>query len=234
MNHRPADILLIPGWGATGRVWDRFLAGYPEARSSHLMWNDCLTNGPQAVQKALETLPGRCVLLGWSLGALLALRAALEFPDRIERVVLISGTARMPEDEGYAGTDPRILRAMRTRLTRDAEGVLSEFSALCAEPDGTTAVREEYREMALTWNRQTLAAGLEALGSIDLRGRLSEVSVPVLLIHGSRDAVISLGQAEALVSNLPDARLDILEGYGHALPFTAADKLIESVRRFLA
>jgi pimeloyl-[acyl-carrier protein] methyl ester esterase len=172
--------------------------------------------------------------LGWSLGALLALRAALEFPDRIERVVLISGTARMPEAEGYAGIDPRILRAMRTRLTRDAEGVLSEFSALCAEPDGKTAVREEYREMALTWNRQTLAAGLEALGSIDLRGRLSEVSVPVLLIHGSRDAVISLGQAEALVSNLPDARLDILEGYGHALPFTAADKLIESVRRFLA
>jgi len=234
MNHHGPDFLLIPGWGATERVWDRFATGFPEVRIFHGAWNDCVREWPQAIERSLAGIPGTCVLMGWSLGALLALRTALEFPERVERLVLISGTARMPQAEGYVGTDPRVLRAMRSRLTRDAGRVLSEFADLCAGPDGDAAVRSEYLEMAHTQSREALAAGLEALASLDFRGRLKEISVPVLLLHGSEDRVIPWGQAEVLASLLPDARLEVLAGRGHALPFTASGELVQAVRRFLA
>jgi pimeloyl-[acyl-carrier protein] methyl ester esterase len=234
MNPRIPDFLLIPGWGATERVWDRFLTGYPEAHVFHVAWSDCAQDWPQAIGHALEKMAGSCVLVGWSLGALLALRAALEFPERVEKLILISGTARMSEAEGYAGIDPRVLRAMRSRLTRDAGRVLSEFSDLCAEPDGDAATRAEYLEMAQTQSREALAAGLDALASLDFRGRVCEISVPTLLLHGSCDKVIPLSQAESLVSQLPDARLEVLVGRGHALPLTVAGELVQAVRRFLA
>lgn len=233
MRHHGPDFLLIPGWGTTERVWDRFLAGYPEARVFHGTWNDCVREWPQAIGRALSGISGTCVLVGWSLGALLALRAALEFPERVDRLVLISGTARMPQAEGYAGTDPRVLRAMRSRLTRDVGRVLSEFADLCAEPDGDAAVRSEYLDMAHTQSREALSAGLDALASLDFRGRLKEISVPALLLHGSEDRVIPLSQAEAVASLLPDARLEVLAGRGHALPFTASGELGQAVRRFL-
>jgi pimeloyl-[acyl-carrier protein] methyl ester esterase len=234
MTHHGPDFLLIPGWGATERVWDRFSTGFPEVRIFHGAWNDCVQEWPQAIERALERISGTCVLMGWSLGALLALRTALEFPERVDRLVLVSGTARMPEAEGYAGTDPRVLRAMRSRLTRDAGRVLSEFADLCAEPDGDAAVRSDYFEMAHTQSREALSAGLEALASLDFRGRLTEISVPVLLIHGSEDKVIPLSQTEALTAHLPDARLEVLVGRGHALPLTASGELVQAVRRFLA
>ncbi len=234
MNHRMPDFLLIPGWGATERVWDRFLVRYPEARVSHAAWNDCVLDLPQAIASALDRFSSPCVLVGWSLGALLALRIALEFPDRVERLVLISGTARMPEAVGYAGTNPRVLRAMRSRLTRDAGRVLSEFAALCVEPDGDATTCAEYLEMAHTQSLEALAAGLQALATFDFRGRVHEISVSTLLLHGSEDKVIPLSQAEILASQLPDARLEVLEGCGHALPLTAAGELALAIRRFLA
>lgn len=51
-----------------------------------------------------------------------------------------------------------------------------------------------------------------------VRGRVSELSVPTLVVHGTEDPLFPYGHAEALADEIPGARLLPLEGGGHEMP----------------
>lgn len=247
---KPLSYCLLGGWGSTDELWSETVqqAGLPgraaefadKAEARHLLsWLDCVQNWPAALA-TLASLPGPYILVGWSLGALLALRAALdlnqmdfnragigidhdrdhEMPGKIAAMVLISATPRMCADEGYGGVDPRVLAAMRKRVARNPQPVLEEFAGQCATPDGGQAARDAYLRQAGEFSAPELAAGLEALATLDLRERLGEIHIPCRLLHGSEDRIVPLQSAQFLASRLPRAQLEVLEGCGHALPFT--------------
>ena len=128
--------------------------------------------------------------MGWSLGAILVLEAALEPAFPLAGLVLIAGTARLCRDDGYPGVDPRAVRAMQTRLARSPERVLEDFAAQLAAPDGGETVRAEYLDQAKRFSADDLALGLEALATRDLRQRAGKLAVPTMLIHGDADEVV--------------------------------------------
>lgn len=228
-------MLLIAGWGATGQAWDALRAELPGAATRELGWAEILPEGGEAALEAtLASAPEPWLLVGWSLGALLALRAALKYPARVRGLVLISGTARFTADgeANYPGADPRALRAMRARLPRAPEQVLEDFATRCAEPDGGEAYRERYLAMARQFSPEELARGLEALATLDLRAALPALAVPTLLVHGTADQIVPLESARALAAMAPEASLIELAGRGHALPLAAPAELAHILRSF--
>ncbi|MFO7595851.1 MAG: alpha/beta hydrolase [Desulfocurvibacter africanus] len=228
-----SPILFIPGWGATGQAWDGVRNELPGSCTHVLGWVEALRD-ESAIKAALSSRSEPWLLVGWSLGALLALRTALKSPALLRGLVLVSGTARMCADHGYPGADPRALRTMRTRLSRDPERVLSEFAGACLAPDGDEALRARYLDQARQFPAAELALGLDALAKLDLRDQAAMLAVPTLLVHGERDAIIPVGSARALAEQAPGARLEILEHRGHALPFTAPFDLARLIRNFTA
>jgi pimeloyl-ACP methyl ester carboxylesterase len=62
---------------------------------------------------------------------------------------------------------------------------------------------------------------------------LAAIDVPVLLIHGSEDRIVPLEHALALLHALPDGRLHVFGGAGHATPLERMDEFNELVRSFL-
>src|SRR6266545_6704126 len=116
--------LFISGWGATDQVWEHVLSAVPGTNPQFICWAECAQDWPRPLASVLAkdeqvVAPGSrpagppakgrrsnqyCVV-GWSLGGLLALRAALEFPDKIAGLVLISSSARMCAAEDYPGAD---------------------------------------------------------------------------------------------------------------------------------
>lgn len=223
----------IGGWGSTDEVWRGTVAQSALADPHFLGWLDCVRDWP-GVLTALSAVPGRCVLVGWSLGSLLSLRAALELPEKIAAMVLVSCTPCMCASKDHGGIDPRTLAAMRVRLARNASLVLDEFAHLCAMPDGDAETRGCYLQQAKQFSTVELAAGLECLAALDVRERLGEIQVPCRVLHGACDQIVPLGSAQFLAGQIRLAELDVLEGHGHALPFTAPAKISRCISELLA
>jgi pimeloyl-[acyl-carrier protein] methyl ester esterase len=225
--------LFISGWGATDQVWDGVLSAMPGMNPQFICWADCAQNWPRALAAALSEDEQYCIV-GWSLGGLLALRAALEFPHKIAGLVLISATARMCATDDHPGADPRALAAMQAGLAKDPVSEVCEFANICFAPEGDVEVLKHYLEQANSYSVDHLAAGLDCLATLDLRSRLGEVSAPCRLLHGARDRVVPVASARYLAGKLPNARLQVLERRGHALPFTAPGEVAQHIRGFFA
>lgn len=219
--------VLVPGWGADATAFAAALARLPGARTRVVGWDDLLERGAQAIAAACDGLaPGPVRLAGWSLGALLALDAALAAPGRYAALALVSATARFCADgEGHPGADRRALEAMAARLGRSRGAVVRGFAEACAAPDGGDAAGAWWRAQAERFTSDALGRGLAALLSLDLRGHLAALRAPVRMLHGERDGVVPAAAAAALAARLPDARLTVLAGRGHALPYTAPDEV---------
>lgn len=222
MSAATLTLVTLPGWMHPPEALDalRWAVGqaFPDRRLRWvpLPWQTVLREGELAAQLAACTDP--CLLLGWSLGALEALALAAKAPPNLEGLVLLGATARLPEDAAqvYPGVAPALLTAMRKRLRADPTGLFRDFYGLCMHPAPSTVPEgEAFLCRALAQDPRDAAAGLDLLARQDLRSVLSDIPVPVALLHGEEDAVVPVAQARFLAERLPRARLQVLPGQGH-------------------
>ena len=213
--------ILISGWGTGNDVWDGLsLKPASPAGDIRLPWYDCLglTPDDNALLRVLaDAADAQYILVGWSLGGLIALSAALGHPDAVASLVLISGTARMTAIDDYPGADPRMLRAMRAKLRRDPAPVVRAFAELCVAPEHDNDFCQTFTQSAAGIEPAALDAGLAYLQETDLRHRLGEIAVPTLLIHGELDEVVPLGCASYLCEHIAGATLDVIPQGNHAM-----------------
>ena len=144
-----ADIVLLHGWGMTPAVWAPIESLLGERRSvalplpGHAGATPAPAGEVAAWSGRLATqLPPATTLVGWSLGAMLALDLARRAPERVARLVLIGGTARFVADDAPApdtwpGLAPATVEAFRAGFARDPHATLKRFLALqcLGEPD---------------------------------------------------------------------------------------------------
>jgi pimeloyl-ACP methyl ester carboxylesterase len=67
----------------------------------------------------------------------------------------------------------------------------------------------------------------------DLTDRLSEIDLPVLIVHGAEDVAIPLERATVMEHQLPDARVAVVKGAGHTVNVEAAAEVNDRIRSFL-
>lgn len=163
------------------------------------------------------------VLLGWSLGAQVALAALPRVRRRLSALVLVSGTPRFTSGEGWPhGLAAQAVEVLALRVRRDPARALARFFEAMfvdGELDPAASARAGALRAAIPPpDPAAAAAGLEILLRADLRAALPAVALPTLVVHGERDPICPAGAARALAAAIPGARLALLPGAGHA-PF---------------
>jgi len=178
---------------------------------------------PVLADAVAEVTPANAVWLGWSLGGLVAMQAALDFPVRVTRLILVATSACFVQRaDWHCALSASVLDDFAAGLQQDYRGVLRRFLALQAR--GCGAARQQtraLRELLFTCNEPkpaALVAGLALLKESDLRSVLPEVLQSTLLISGQNDSLVPPDAVKNMVQLLPDARLEIVSGAGHA-PF---------------
>jgi pimeloyl-ACP methyl ester carboxylesterase len=182
----------------------------------------------------------RFVLLGHSMGGMVAQLVAVAAPERLSGLILMD-TSHGPID----GLDPEVV-SMGQKVVRDG-GMAALVAAQKAAGPGpldspahqrVVADREGYEEFC---DRKALATSPEmwlALSSqiVDQADRLADLrslSMPVLVLVGEQDQGL-LGPSRSMGGAIPGARLVVVPDAGHSPQFEAPEAWWEAVRTFLA
>ena len=183
-------------------------------------------------------LPPRYVLLGWSLGAQVALQLAAQRPDCIEKLVLVSATPRFLNAPDWPhGREPESLAAIRDAALKNPVQMQQDFLDL--QLRGSPLPDERRVALAAALLEQGapspagLMAGLDVLEHTDLRNTARAIATPTLLIAGRRDRITPSGASEWLAQQLPRASYVELPCAAHA-PFLSHHKqFCTTLRDFL-
>ena len=242
-----APLVMLHGWGMNLRVFDLLRQDLADQETWAI---DLPGHGrspwwPQASQfhvqrdAVLAALPPRCVLVGWSLGAKLALSIAADFAPRVQELVLISATPRhMQAPDWPQGMKHDALRAFERALAQDWQQTLEDFIWLQLRGSRNAASSQRSIAAALAAQGapqpQALASGLQLLESLDLRAQISRITQPTLIVTGQNDRVTSPDAARWLAATLAHARLVEIPRAGHAPLVSHHAEVAAAMREFLA
>lgn len=245
------DVVLLHGWAMHGGVFAPLLERLAADYTLHLV--DLPGHGHSAAA-ALPLAPGpvvdelvarlpRALWLGWSLGGLFALQAALTRTQAVRGVALLCSSPRFVRDAAGEGNwrygmSAEIFQDFADGLRQDWRGTLERFIAL--EAFGSDHAKEELRTLrdGLFARGEpaagVLADGLRLLQEADLRPALPGLPVPSLWLAGRRDRVVDPRAMREAAALAPRSQFAQVEHAGHAPFLTHADVVADALRRFEA
>jgi 3-oxoadipate enol-lactonase len=173
----------------------------------------------------------RAVIGGMSQGGFVALRFALEHPERVEALILMSTQAGAEDPDKAAMYEP-MLEVWEGEGLNDQLGDTIAAIVLGNEWPGRFEWIAKWRQTP----RSLLRPAFNALvGREDINDRLGEIKAPALVIHGTADAAIDLELAQQMCSGLANSRpLVTIEGAGHACNLTHPKLVNPVLLKFLA
>ena len=222
------EAILLHGFTQTGRSWaavraevgERYRCFAPDLPGhGDMAWRRPCTAGAFAAYLRAVPTP-QYLLCGYSMGGRLALRAALENPGRVRRLILVSCGPGIADDARRAARLKEDLALAGRIESLPLEQFVDEWAAqplFATVPRGAAAFAREDRLRNVP---ECLAAALRGMGqgaTEPMWDRLGELTVPVTVLAGERDEKYR-AIAEEMVARLPDAHLVTVRGAGHALP----------------
>src|SRR4051812_3758213 len=183
---------------------------------------------------------GEVVLAGHSMGGFTACETAIQFPERVERIVLVSAagitTSDIVQQPILAGA--RVLAALGTRAVARSNKVVVRkrlrrplYASFIRYPD--LIATDFLFEITQGSGRPAFNPALRAVLSYDFRDRLPEISVPALIVWGSEDMLVPHSDAGEFERLIPRSRKVVLEDTGHSPMMERPQTVNELIVEFL-
>jgi 2-succinyl-6-hydroxy-2,4-cyclohexadiene-1-carboxylate synthase len=222
-----STLVLLHGFTNTGASWDGVVGAL--GQSYRAIAPDLRGHGsasarrPVSLAGVIEDVAGLTAgsfaLVGYSMGGRLALHVARALSERVSELVLIGASPGLADPVQRAQR-----RAADERLADEIETMtIEQFAQRWARTpvlaDQPPAVQTSIHAQRLRNTPAGLAAALRGLGTgalPSLWAELHALAMPVTLIVGERDAKFR-ATADGMAAALPDARLEVVAGAGHAV-----------------
>lgn len=239
-----APVLLIHGVGADLESWDGVLsrlsgnrryirydqrghgASYPTPGPYSL---EDLGNDALALLDHLDIK--RASVIGFSLGGLVAQAIALDHPERLQCLTLVSAVANRTRDEQARVNERADILARdgaKTHLTNATDRwFTTEFAT--AHPE----VLQERRQKSLQNDADCYAAAYRVFAQSDLGDQLNRVAVPTLVMTGENDAGSTPRMAQFIHKQIAGSTMHILPKLKHSVLLEAPDQIGDLIDPFL-
>lgn len=249
-------LLLIHGWGVTGGLFQPQI----EALSSQcrVIVPDLPghgLSGPFSKHEPFSTLAdslaqllkhlgvGDVCLVGWSLGAMIGWDLLRRYPnggvssmvsiDMVPRLLKADdwpyGLLEQREDDVFASHAQLIQERWPDYLERMIPRIFRPDHS-----DQTRALIDWALRIAAKGDPQSLGNVWQAMGTVDARANLPEITVPTLVVAGELSQLYGVPAARWLTQQLPNAQLEVFEHSGHAPHLEEPDRFNEALIQFMA
>lgn len=235
-------LVLLHGWGMNSRVWEPVLPELEKLASvtcidlpghgnnAHLP----LDSLEMAVEQLADHIPQDAVIMGWSLGGLIAQGLAHALPDKVAALIQIASTPKFVADAQWQyGLSPDVLANFAANLQTDYQGTVKRFFALQflgIKTDRSAVKTLRERIMQQPASMQALEDGLNILATADF----TEMSVkqPTLWMLGRLDKLIPASLADAL-PEMGYQHVSLLNSAAHVPFATHPELFMEQIKAFL-
>lgn len=230
------ELVFLHGWGANSALWrswiERHFVGYRitlidlpgHGQSPQASWSDdALLDG--WVDAIVAALPERGILVGWSLGGLLAQQIAWRYPQRVASLVLMASSPCFVQREDWlpALEKPLFARYL-TEVTQQTQQLLKSFFSLQAlgsqQPKQLIKQLLPLMNQVMSGHQLSLRQGLWLLQTLDMRYQLADLTLPTLWLFADADAIVPSSLMAEIAHWQPQASCQLISASGH-LPFLA-------------
>jgi len=238
-------LVLIHGWSMHSGIWRQFAQklgqhyqvicldlpghGYSEALEPYVL--------EQITEELMSAIPVQTFhVMGWSLGATVAMDMVSRFPERVTALMVLAGNPCFVQNNDWPGIKPEVLQSFADNLTLSCQTTLMRFLALQVNGlNNGKALLKQLKQAVLECDPpavSVLQGGLEILRGADLTGALQLMNRPLVFILGDKDALVPVQSGEKVRQLKPTAEIHVLQNAGH-LPFlTHQQQVIEIITHF--
>jgi pimeloyl-ACP methyl ester carboxylesterase len=173
-------------------------------------------------------------VLGASMGGMIAQTIAIHYPERVRTLTSIMSTTgapavSMPKPEGLAFLMAPPATDLESYIQNEINWVKGNYGSGFDWEE--TAVREK---ATAVWERGTYPTGTaRQMGAVLASGSrqeaLEKLNIPTLVIHGKEDIIVPVEGGIATAESIPDAKLLLIDGMGHALPKDTWPQIVDTV-----
>jgi 3-oxoadipate enol-lactonase len=230
-------LVLVHGIGVDGRM---FVNQTPLAArralilpnlSSASIQDGTMDGYARCVLGAIKSL-GRPVFLGGvSMGGMVSMAAALIDPALIRGILLVSTSANGSGARKFFHVAEGVFRRMPRPAARAAAPVLKFY--VNRMRDLSQAEREFHTAVLLSFSVDHMKSAGRASISFDARDRINRITVPTTVIHGTKDAMFPLPEAEFLASRIPGAQLTPIARGTHFIIMHRAEEVNAAMESFM-
>ncbi|MCV2502220.1 MAG: pimeloyl-ACP methyl ester esterase BioH [Candidatus Lightella neohaematopini] len=224
------NIILIHGWGINSKIWLNLvkklkkifcvhlfdLPGYGGSKEINLYTLDQLVN---IIVNDINI--NNIILVGWSLGGLVATKMVLMYPNIFKGLVLVSSSPYFCADYNWPGISDITLVSFAKKLNNNYIKTMLKF--ICLQNINIKLTKKEKTTLKniLLKNRtpsiKTLMFGLKLLKNTDLRKSINYINIPHITIYGKLDKIVPYKIAFLNKNNKKNTNF-ILENSAH-IPF---------------
>jgi pimeloyl-ACP methyl ester carboxylesterase len=250
-------VVLIHGYPLSGRAWDRQVPVLLEAghrvitydrrgfgKSSQPTCGYDYDTFAQDLSLLLECLDLRdAALVGHSMGTGEVTRYLGHYGSgRVAKAVLVAPVPPflLQADDNPDGVPASVFDGFAQAARADTPAWMNGFLGSFYNFDKLRGSLVSDQAFQASWNLAATASVTAAVACIstwetDFRGDLAMIDVPVLVLHGDDDQVLPLSKtSDRLPAMVEDLELVVVEGGPHAIPWTHADQVNNSLVKFLA
>jgi pimeloyl-ACP methyl ester carboxylesterase len=188
----------------------------------------------------------RATFVGQSYGGGVVMQLAYQFPERCERLVLVSSGGLGPEVSGLLrsltlpGAEHVLALACSAALLRGGDRFGSWLQRAGLRPGPVLEeVRRCWHSLAEPATRRAFFKTLRAV--VDHRGQTVSAAdrlyltaaVPTLIVWGADDSLIPADHARAAHAAMPNSRMEVFEGVGHFPHCEAPERFVETILSFI-
>lgn len=234
--------VFLHGWGSNASLWQPLcerlpghhhfieLPGFGRA-SNELVALDVF------LDQVSSQLPPRCVLVGWSLGGMLATQLAHRNPQMVKALITIASNAVfVARDDWPEAMAPATFAQFYRDFETDAAATWTRFCALQALGDSKRKVVAQHLrqqtpprpEQQAVW-----AQGLRWLEQLDNRSVLAELVIPQYHLFGAADALVPAAAADCLSGLLP-VEVEVLPQIAHAPHLAEPEVIAQKILNWLS